>query len=169
MRKVGSGNQGVLSLSGKTRRYGLGTLLAVIFTAAHTTANAGDRVEQITEQQVLDFLNGFETAQNTEDFDSVAPMLHPDALFRFNDGDYRGLEAARGAFESTWAHDVEDEQYRLGDIEVLHTGGGSATATFRFHWSGVTANGPFEVVGRGTSVIVRHDRDLKLLVEHLSR
>ncbi len=126
-------------------------------------------VDRITERQVLDFLGRFETAQNSEDFDRVAPLLHPDALFRFNDGDYRGLKAARGAFESTWEHEVEDEKYYLSDIEVLHTDSGSATAAFRFNWSGVTANGPFEVVGRGTSVIVRHEGELKLLLEHLSR
>ncbi len=123
----------------------------------------------ITERQVLDFLERFEKAQRTEDFDLVASMLHPDALFRFNDGDYRGIEAARGAFEGTWAHEVEDERYRLTDVEVLHVDAGSATATFRFHWSGVGHSGPFHIVGRGTSVLVRHDGALKLLVEHLSR
>ena len=44
-----------------------------------------------------------------------------------------------------------------------------STATFRFHWSGVGDNGPFHIVGRGTSVLVRHDGALKLRVEHLSR
>lgn len=132
-------------------------------------ADGADMVDSITERQVLDFLGRFETAQNSEDFDRVAPLLHPDALFRFNDGDYRGLKAARGAFESTWEHEVEDEKYYLSDIEVLHTDSGSATAAFRFNWSGVAANGPFEVVGRGTGVIVRHEGELKLLLEHLSR
>ena len=55
--------------------------------------------DEIAEEQVLEFLERFEKAQGTQDFDRVAPMLHPDALFRFNDGDYRGTEAARGAFE----------------------------------------------------------------------
>ena len=132
-------------------------------------AGAGDTAEQLSEQQVLEFLSRFEAAQNSEDFDNVAPLLHPDVLFRFNDGDYRGLEAARGAFESTWAQEVENEVYRLSDIEVLHAGSGSAAATFRFHWSGVTAKGPFEVIGRGTGVIVRHQGEPRLLVEHLSR
>ena len=132
-------------------------------------AGAGETVEPLSEQQVLAFLHRFDAAQNSEDFDSVAPMLHPDVLFRFNDGDYRGIESARGAFESTWAHDVEDEVYRLSDIEVLHAGNNWATATYRFHWSGVAAGGPFEVGGRGTAVIVLHQGKLKLLVEHLSR
>ena len=125
--------------------------------------------DEIGEQQVREFLRRFERAQGTEDFDAVRPLLHPDVLFRFNDGDYRGLEAARGAFESTWALDVDDERYYLTDVEVLHVDSNSATATFRFHWSGSGDNGPFHIVGRGTSVLVRDDGRLKLLVEHLSR
>ncbi len=129
----------------------------------------GSVADEIAEEQVLEFLERFEKAQGTQDFDRVAPMLHPDALFRFNDGDYRGIEAARGAFERTWAHEIEDERYRLSDVELLHVDAGSATVTFRFHWSGVGDHGPFHIVGRGTSVLVRHGGALKLLVEHLSR
>ena len=132
-------------------------------------ANAAGMAEEITERQVRGFLARFEQAQATERFDAVEPLLHPDVLFRFNDGDYRGLEAARGAFESTWALDVEDVRYVLSHIDVLHRDASSATATFRFHWSGVGDQGPFEVVGRGTTVLVRYEGELRLLVEHLSR
>jgi hypothetical protein len=41
--------------------------------------------------------------------------------------------------------------------------------TFRFHWSGIGARGPFEIAGRGTSVLVEHEGQLKILLEHLSR
>lgn len=143
--------------------------LALHCAALGVVAAVGSVADEIGEQQVLEFLQRFERAQGTEDFDAVRPLLHPDVLFRFNDGDYRGLEAARGAFESTWALDVEDERYYLSDIEVLHRDGHSATATFRFHWSGVGDQGPFHIVGRGTCVLVRHDAELRLLVEHLSR
>lgn len=143
--------------------------LAVTCAAVCIAGGMAGMAQEITERQVLDFLDRFETAQGTEGFDAVAPLLHPDALFRFNDGDYRGLEAARGAFESTWALDVEDERYYLSDIEVLYRDEHSATATFQFHWSGVGDNGPFHVVGRGTSVLIRFEGELRLLVEHLSR
>jgi hypothetical protein len=124
---------------------------------------------RITETQVVEFLQQFVDASATKSFAHVAGMIHPNALFRFNDGDYRGLEAIRGAFESTWAHDVKDERYFLSHIEVMSVDGDSAAATFQFHWSGVGLQGPFQVVGRGTSVLVRHEDKLKVLVEHLSR
>ena len=121
----------------------------------------------ITQDQVLAFLAQYEIAQSTEDFEQVAPMIHPDALFRFNDGDFRGTEAIKGAFEGTWANDVKDERYELKDIEVTSLDGSTATAVFAFHWSGIAAHGPFAVEGRGTVVIVRHEGALKIKVEHL--
>ena len=124
---------------------------------------------RITETQVLDFLRQFVDASATQSFSNVAEMIHPNALFRFNDGDYRGLEAIKGAFESTWAHDVKDERYYLSHIEVMSVDTDSAAATFQFNWSGVGTQGPFQIVGRGTSVLVRHQDKLKVMVEHLSR
>ena len=123
---------------------------------------------QITETAVVEFLKRFVDASSTESFENVADMIHPNALFRFNDGDYRGHEAIRGAFERTWAHDVKDERYYLSHIEVMSVDGASAAATFQFNWSGVGTHGPFQIVGRGTSVLVRHQDNLKIMVEHLS-
>ena len=124
---------------------------------------------RITETQVLDFLQQFVDASATQSFANVAEMIHPNAMFRFNDGDYRGLEAIQGAFESTWAHDIKDERYYLSHIEVMSIDTDSAAATFQFNWSGAGTQGPFQIVGRGTSVLVRHQDKLKVMVEHLSR
>lgn len=124
---------------------------------------------RITESRVVEFLEQFVDASATGSFANVAGMIHPNALFRFNDGDYRGLEAIQGAFERTWAHDVKDERYDLSNIEVMSVDTDSAAATFQFRWSGVGTQGPFLIVGRGTSVLVRHQDRLKVMVEHLSR
>ena len=123
----------------------------------------------ITETRVVEFLKRFEDASATELFANVVGMIHPNALFRFNDGDYRGLEAIQRAFESTWTHDVKDERYYLSDIEVVSVDTSSAAATFHFNWSGVGPHGSFQIIGRGTSLLVLHDGRLKVMVEHLSR
>lgn len=117
----------------------------------------------------MEFLSVFEKAQASQDFAEVGPFIHPDAVFRFNDGDYRGTDQIRTSFESTWALDVENEIYSMSDVEVEYTDSVSAVATFTFHWSGIGPEGPFEVAGRGTTVLVQHDGSLKVLVEHLSR
>lgn len=125
--------------------------------------------EPISQKAVLEFLSAFEQAQASQDFAEVAPLIHPDAVFRFNDGDYRGTDQIRAAFESTWALQVENEIYSMSDVEVEYTDSASAVVTFTFHWSGIGPEGPFEVAGRGTSVLVEHDGSLKVLLEHLSR
>jgi hypothetical protein len=123
----------------------------------------------ITETRVVEFLKRFEEASATELFANVAGMIHPNALFRFNDGDYHGLEAIQRAFESTWIQDVKDERYYLSDIEVVSVDTNSAVATFHYTWSGVGLHGPFQILGRGTSLLVLQDGRLKVMLEHLSR
>lgn len=121
-----------------------------------------------TSSELVEFFDSFERAQETHDFDRVAPMIHPQALFRFNDGDFRGVADIRAAFERTWAHDVEDERYWMDDLEVLHAGAECAVVTFAFHWSGTGPKGFFQVDGRGSSVVVRHAGSPVILLEHLS-
>ena len=122
----------------------------------------------ITETRVVEFLKRFEDASATRFFANVVGMIHPNALFRFTDGDYRGLEAIQRAFESTWTQDIVDELYYLSDIEVVSVDTSSAVVTFHFNWSGAGPHGSFQIVGRGTSLLALHDGKLKVMVEHLS-
>jgi ketosteroid isomerase-like protein len=97
--------------------------------------------QQISEADVRNFLTRYEHASATQSFANVVGLIHPDALFRFSDGDFRGYEAIQAAFERTWAYDVEDERYYLTDVEVMNTDANSATATFTFNWSGTAPKG----------------------------
>ena len=115
------------------------------------------------------FFERFEAAQNTHVFDEVVPLLHPDVVFRFNNGDFRGLDEARAAFEKTWSQDVRDERYWMTDYTIEWLGDNSALVTFAYHWQGTTNDGTFEVSGRGTSLLVDVDGELRLRMEHLSR
>jgi ketosteroid isomerase-like protein len=123
----------------------------------------------ITETSVVEFLKRFEAASATRLFANVVEWIHPHALFRFNDGDFRGIEAIQRAFERTWTQDIKAERYTLADIQVVNVDAASAVATFVFHWSGVGSQGPFQIAGRGTSLLVLHNGRLKVRVEHLSR
>lgn len=119
--------------------------------------------------QIKAFVNAFEKAIASKDFGQVAPLIHPDALFRFNDGDFEGLEQVRAAFESTWSHDIKEDRYRLSDVVVRNVDSQSALVTFNYHWSGITSKGSMSITGRGTQVIVLHEGRLKISLEHLSR
>ncbi len=124
---------------------------------------------ELTEAEALQFMARFEAALATEDFEKVAPLIHPQAVFRFSEGDHSGMADIRAAVERTWAFEVDDERYYLTDKRVLHSGKGAATVLFTWNWSGDSAeHGPFKITGRGTVQLVRHEGAIKILLEHLS-
>lgn len=125
----------------------------------------------LTGDAVLQFLHQFEEIAAKEDFDLVAPMVHAHAYFRFNDGDFKGQAAVRGAFEKTWkgSANVRKERFYLTDIEVLSVDARSATATYTYNWEGSMDGQSFRIQGRGTRVIVVEDGRIQVIHEHLSR
>jgi hypothetical protein len=122
----------------------------------------------IAESDIIDFLTDYEAASNGRDFARLEPLIHPEATYRFSDGDFTGLHAIRGAIEQTWALEVEDERYWLTGIRIIRSGEDAALVMYDFHWSGVGPKGPFQVDGRGTQMLLRHDGRLTSLYEHLS-
>jgi ketosteroid isomerase-like protein len=120
---------------------------------------------------VLRFLHRFEELAAKEDFDLVQDMVHDDAFFRFNDGDFVGKTAVRAAFEKTWqgSDGVQKERFYLSDIVVLHVDAASAAATYTYNWEGRMNGQAFRIQGRGTRVMVVCDGRLQIIHEHLSR
>ncbi len=125
----------------------------------------------LTSDVVVQFLNRFEALAEKEDFDLIQGMVHDQAFFRFNDGDFVGRQAVRGAFEKTWkgSANVKKERFYLSDIQVLSVDSKSATATYTYHWEGAMNGQPFRIQGRGTRVLVVEQGQLQILHEHLSR
>lgn len=124
---------------------------------------------ELTEADVGRFMSAYEKALETEHFHKVAPFIHPQAVFRFSEGDFVGLEQIEEAFAKTWALDVENVKYFLSNLRVINVDAESATVVFNWNWQGDSEEGPFRIVGRGTSHIVLLDGQPKLLLEHLSR
>lgn len=122
----------------------------------------------ITDAEIRDFLKKYEAAANSGDFANVRDMIHPDAIFRFTDGDFIGREAVQAAFEKTWGLDIQDERYYMTNINIVSKDAKSATITFTFNWTGLVKGKPVHTVGRGTSVIVRNGDSLQFILEHLS-
>ena len=122
----------------------------------------------LSQAEVEAFVASYATASATKDFTKVVDFIHPDAIFRFADGDFVGVDSIQAAFEWTW-NSAEDDRYRLSNVRVAHLGASSASVTYDFHWSGVTDGRPWAANGRGTAVIVRHQGRLQIVLEHLSR
>lgn len=125
----------------------------------------------LTPEGVVQFLNLFEDIAANENFDLLAHMVHDRAFFRFNDGDFRGKAAVRGAFEKTWKGDgnVRKERFYLTDIEVLSVDVRSAAATYTYNWEGSMDGQSFRIQGRGTRVMVVEKGRIQIIHEHLSR
>jgi ketosteroid isomerase-like protein len=125
----------------------------------------------LTKDSVIQFLNRFEEIAANENFDLLQDMIHDSAFFRFNDGDFVGKQAVRGAFEKTWKGNapVKKERFFLTDIQVLTVDGKSATATYTYNWEGSMDGRSFRIQGRGTRVLVTENGRLQIIHEHLSR
>lgn len=126
-------------------------------------------IPHISESEIFEFLQHYERASQSRDFSTVMDFIHPDALFRFNDGDYAGRQAIQAAFVNTWAHDVINEHYEISDKRIIYANTESAVVAFTFRWSGLVKSQSFQNKGRGTSVIVRAGTRLQIVCEHLSR
>lgn len=125
----------------------------------------------LTEESVVRFLNEFETLAEQENFDLIQHMVHDDAFFRFNDGDFVGKAAVRAAFEKTWrgSAGVRKERFYLTDIRVLTVDATTASATYTYNWEGSMEGKSFRIQGRGTRVLVMRNGRLQIIHEHLSR
>ncbi len=125
----------------------------------------------LTRNSVAQFLNRFEEIAEKENFDLIQDMIHDNAFFRFNDGDFVGKQAVRSVFEKTWkgSANVKKERFYLTDIEVLTVDASSAAATYTYNWEGTMDGRPFRIQGRGTRVLVVDNGRLQIIHEHLSR
>ena len=104
----------------------------------------------LTRNSVAQFLNRFEEIAEKENFDLIQDMIHDNAFFRFNDGDFVGKQAVRSVFEKTWkgSTNVKKERFYLTDIEVLTVDASSASATYTYNWEGTMDGRPFRIQGR---------------------
>jgi ketosteroid isomerase-like protein len=114
-------------------------------------------------------LKEYERKANSRRFEEVAPLISDDAIFWFNDGSFRGIDAIKEAFENTWSLDIQDDQYYLDNVEWVIEEDTVAVCTYLYHWRG-KVNGQQKNLGdgRGTSVM-KKEKDWKIVHEHLSR
>lgn len=114
------------------------------------------------------FMRRYEQATNRHDFDQVAPLIADDASYWFTEGSYHGIEAIRAAIERTFAT-IQDEVYRIEELEWVAVADDLAVCRYRFRWTGVVDGKPASGEGRGTNVVTRQHGVWKMRHEHLSR
>jgi ketosteroid isomerase-like protein len=160
----------MLPFAQRARRL-IGATLLLCLTTACSTGKVHMTEVAMTKDTIVHFLNRFEEIAEMENFDLIQDMIHDKAFFRFNDGDFVGKQAVRGAFEKTWkgSANVRKEHFYLTDIQVLTVDEKSASATYNYNWEGSMDGQSFRIQGRGTRVLVVENGRLQIIHEHLSR
>ncbi|MBP9782338.1 MAG: nuclear transport factor 2 family protein [Candidatus Pacebacteria bacterium] len=122
----------------------------------------------ITESEIKEFLKKYEDVTNSHVFSNVIGLVHSEAIYRFTDGDFVGIEAIQKAFENTWGS-IKNETYSLSDLKIIVADSNSASITYTFNWSGIVDGVQKSGSGRGTNVIIRNGDKLQFIHEHLSK
>ncbi len=128
-----------------------------------------DSVVPLTRTDVLQFMDRWVTAEASEDFNQLVPLIHPQAVYRSSGGDHFGIDAIRGSFEGTFASNP-DQRYVVEDTKITYVGAQSATVVYAWIWTGTTPDGvSFKITGRGSKVVVRDETGLRLRLLHLNQ
>ena len=114
-----------------------------------------------------EFIEQYEKALGTQNWDIVAPLIDEQASVIFSDGSmYRGKDSIRAAYERNFKA-IENEEYRIENIHWLLKSPESAAYMFDFFWRGVVRGRQASGSGRGTAVLIRKDNGWLLIAEQL--
>ncbi len=113
-------------------------------------------------------LKAYELGLNTHRLDAVADLIAPDAAFWFLDGNQRGVDAIKAAFEKTWQV-LNNDAYWLDEVEWIAEGKTAAVSIYRSNWKSEVDGRALSGSGRGTTVLRRVAGRWQIVHEHLSR
>lgn len=114
-----------------------------------------------------DFLRKYEIATNSHDVSKLRPLIATNATFWFTDGSFTGVTDIVAAITRTF-QTIQEEVYKIQDVEWIATSTDFAVCKYHFQWSGIVNGKPEEGSGRGTSVFAKSKGDWQVLHEHLS-
>jgi ketosteroid isomerase-like protein len=125
--------------------------------------------DKIELQRELDtFLEAYEEAANSRDFEKVAPFIAADASFWFTNGQFSGKTEIQKAFEDTWKS-IQDEKYTISDVRWVASTYWTSACTYKFKSDGIV-NGKRQIYeGHGTNVVKRIAGRWRIVHEHLSK
>ena len=114
-----------------------------------------------------EFVQAYEKALATQDWNQVEPLVHEHACVTFSNGSvHKGRQEVKAAFEKNFSL-IKDEIYTISNVHWVMKTPETAVYLFDFHWSGIFNDKPASGSGRGTSVLVNEMGAWRLLVEHL--
>lgn len=125
--------------------------------------------DKIELQRELDtFLQAYEEAANSRDFNKVSPFITEDASFWFTNGQFTGKKAIKQAFEDTW-HNIQDEKYTLSEVNWTAKNYWVSACTYKFKSDGIVDGTRQLYEGHGTNIVKRIAGRWRIVHEHLSK
>ncbi|WP_420627826.1 nuclear transport factor 2 family protein [Candidatus Leptofilum sp.] len=113
------------------------------------------------------FIEKYEAALASQDWQQVDPLVHPEACVTFSSGAVHiGKTAVRQALERNFSL-IQDETYKMENVHWVKKAAETAVYLFTFHWSGLINGEPASGAGTGTAVLIKTEDKWQLLVEHL--
>lgn len=119
------------------------------------------------QNELNTFLEAYGKANDTLNFQNVAPFIADDAVFWFTNGAFVGTDAIRKEFEATWKR-IQSETYTVSDIEWMVVTYNNAVRRYVFRSDGEVNSERQIYEGRGTTVLKRIDGNWQIVHEHLS-
>ena len=113
------------------------------------------------------FIQSYEKALAAQEWELVAPLMHPDCTVTFSSGRiHEGKAAVEKAFRGNFAM-IQDEHYEMSDVNWIVKSESFAVFTFIYEWSGTINERAASGNGRGTSSLVKEGGVWLLTSEHL--
>lgn len=103
---------------------------------------------------------------NTHDWAQIAPHVAQDAVFIFTEGTFRGHEAAKAAFEKTFAL-IQNEEFSVHELLWTTVTDEVAVCHYEFRWKGLIHGQEAAGGGRGTSLLRKAQGQWLVAHEHL--
>ena len=127
------------------------------------TLNVASAAPPMTHEAAL---SAYVRALNTHSWEQIAPHVAEDAVFLFTEGTFKGQEAAKAAFEKTFAL-IQNEVFSLHDVVWTAVTSEIAVCHYEFRWKGVIKGQESAGGGRGTSILRRVEGRWLIAHEHL--
>lgn len=112
------------------------------------------------------FLETYEAALVSHDWEKVAPLVHDDVAVTFSNGTHRGKGEVEAAYRRNCTF-IREETYTIRNVHWVSQDDVHAVCQYTFAWSGLVSGGPAEGGGRGTSVLKKEGDRWLLVTEHL--
>ena len=120
-----------------------------------------------TRAAVEAFMKDYERLTNRHDAEAWCELIAQDATYWFTTGSFVGKDAVKAAVKHNFDV-IDDEVYRIDDVEWVTVTEDTAVVRYRFNWVGYQVGEQISGAGRGTNVMVKRDGQWPMLHEHLS-